>query len=246
MRHAYMDVLNLMLRLGGQYRRMHEPLLDWVQRAGGDAVLDLGSGGGGPMDSMLQAAESANLAMPKIVLSDLFPNLAHFVEMRDRYGAERVDFVAEPVPADAVPDGQPELRSICSAFHHLSPELAGRVVADAVTNGRGLVIIEPFQRDWRHFLMLLLSAPLAIFASLFAPFVAPRFRWGSLLFCTLLPLAPLMVHVDGMVSVLRMHRLAEIAEMIPADLRDEVEVWHGAMNCGPMRPLYVCLLRKPK
>lgn len=82
-----MDVLNLMLRLGGQYRRMHEPLLDWVQRAGGDAVLDLGSGGGGPMDSMLQAAESANLAMPKIVLSDLFPNLAQFAEMRDRYGA---------------------------------------------------------------------------------------------------------------------------------------------------------------
>lgn len=236
-----MDVLNLMLRVSGQYKHMHEPYIAW---AAGEPVLDLGSGGGGPIDSMLQAADSAGATMPKVMLSDLYPNEAHFCELRNCYGAAQVDFVAEAVHADAVPEGLPAMRSICSAFHHFGPELAQPVVADALSNGRGLMIIEPFQRDWHHLLAMILLAPFAITASLFAPFAASRFRLGSLLFCTLIPLAPLMVQFDGLVSVLRMHRLAEITAMIPQALRQGVEVSHGELASGPMRALYVCMTVK--
>lgn len=215
-REYYLDCLNAGLRLGGQFSRLHRVVAAWAH---GD-VLDLGSGGGGPIVTMLRAAEQEGVALPRMVLSDLYPSPAHYEVLRQEFGPDRLDYVAEPVSALAVTRRDFRMRSICSSFHHFRPADARALVEDAVRHSDGLLVAEPLQRNLRHFLLVLLTGPLPYMA---APFLAHRWSWRRLLLCTLLPVFPLLVMYDGCVSVLRTYRRDELEAMIPPDLRP---AWH--------------------
>jgi hypothetical protein len=215
-RECYLDCLNFGLRTAGQFRGILEPLLQWVGPPPHPDILDLGSGGGGPIETLLMEGAKRGVVLPRFILSDLYPSAEHYKSLVARYGEARLGFLAQPVSADRVPQGSPPLRIICSAFHHFRPELARTVVEDAVRSSDGLFIVEPLQRDWRHLLMVLLSGPLPYMG---APFVASRKSFMKFLFCLLIPVFPLMVMFDGCVSVLRTYQPDEMLDMIPRDDR---------------------------
>ena len=241
-RAAYLDCLNFGLRVGGQFRPVHKAYSAWAQRAGAGTVLDLGSGGAAPIETLILGARADGNAMPKIVLSDLFPSAAHYEAMKQRLGAEAIDYVSEPVSALKVDRPDLPARSICSTFHHFRPDDARALVEDAIRNGSGLFILEPLQRNLRHFLLVLLSGP---FAYMLAPFFARRFSVFSLLFCTLLPIIPLMVMWDGCVSALRMYTPDEIRAMIPEELRTKVDVETGEFPyIGAFGATFVAMTRR--
>ena len=242
-RRAYLDCLNLGLRIGGQYRTMHRPFSAWATTAGEQKVLDLGSGGAAPLETLLREAAAEKAPMPCVVLSDLYPSPDHYRAIQERWGADRVQYIAAPVSATEAQRPDLPLRSICSTFHHFKPALAGRIVDDALRNGRGLFVMEPLQRDLGHFLLVLLSGP---FVYMLAPFLQRRVTLFNILFCTLLPIIPLMVMFDGCVSVLRMHTPDEIEGMVPQDLRAKVNVTKGVLPyMGAFGATYVALTRKP-
>ena len=230
LREAYLEGLNLATRLGGQYRRAPAVFRAWARAAGAAEVLDLGSGGGGPVAQLLAAAERDAQPLPRVVLSDVHPQVALFRRWQARFGAARLGFRPEPVPADAVPADAPGARCLIAVFHHFAPDLARRVVADALRRGGSLFILEPFQRDARHFLFALLAGP---WAYLPAPFAGGRIAWRAVPFMLLLPLAPLMLWWDACASVLRTYRPEEIAAMIPAESHDRVAWEAGALAYGP-------------
>ena len=237
-----MDCLNIGLRSGGQFRRLHLAFSAWAARLPGAAVLDLGSGGGGPIRTMLRSAARDGTAMPLIFLSDLFPSREHYQDLERQHGKGQLSFIPEPVSALDV--GRPDirLRSICSTFHHFRPQQATALVRDAVEHADGLFIAEPLQRNLRHFLLVLLSGPIPY---LLAPFTADRFEWRKLLFCTLLPIVPLLVMFDGCVSVLRTYTAKEIEAMIPPDMRPELDVSHGTLSyMGLFAAQYSCITRR--
>ena len=243
LRASYLDGLNLGLRLGGQFSKVHLALHAWADHRKGQPILDLGSGGGGPVETILRAAEKDGLRLPKIYLSDLFPSPRHYQNLQDALGADRIDYLKEPLSAWSANQPPFELRSICSTFHHFKPAEARLLVERALTSGSGLFILEPLQRNLRHFLMVLLSGP---FPYMLAPFFADRWSWRKFLLCTVLPVAPLMVAFDGCVSVLRTYTAQEITDMIPPALRDEVEVHQGTLPyMGLYGALHVSLIRKP-
>lgn len=231
------------LRLGGQFRKAHLALHAWASQSKGQPILDLGSGGGGPVETILRAAEKDGLRLPKIYLSDLYPSPQHYQGLRDALGADRIDYLKEPLSAWSANQPPFELRSICSTFHHFKPAEARLLVERALTSGKGLFILEPLQRNLRHFLMVLLSGP---FPYMLAPFFAERWSWHKFLLCTVLPVAPLMVAFDGCVSVLRTYTAQEITDMIPPTLRDTVTIHQGTLPyMGLYGALHVSLIRKP-
>lgn len=224
-RECYLDCLNHGLRSGGQFRGVLDPLMRWAHDTDPEGILDLGSGGAGPVETLLAEAQRRGIVLPRIVLSDLFPSTAHYQALEHRYGSSRIGFVDQPVSASVVLPGTPGRRMICSAFHHFKPDQAQAIVEDAARHASGLLIIEPLQRNWRHLFLVLLSGP---FAYMGAPFGATRKTWSKFVFCTLLPVFPLMVMFDGCISVLRMYKPDEILQMFPPDCRAAFTFERGA------------------
>jgi hypothetical protein len=236
-----MDCLNTALKLGGHYRDMHVPFRAWAEQAAGWEVLDLGSGGGGPADTLLDGARRAGKTIPKLILSDLHPSLSHFRALQEKYGDGAVGYLAEPVDAANVNCRHVGLRSMCTAFHHLPPAEAEAVVRDAALHAEGLFVLESFRRDIRHLLMVVLSGP---FVYMLAPFQKGCFSWKKLALCTLFPVVPLMVLFDGCVSVLRTYSPDEIRDFFPEDLRDRYRFEAGDRRyMGFFRATYFCATR---
>lgn len=108
---------------------------------------------------------------------------------------------------------------------------------DAVRQGQGIAI---FEQTRRHLLALLLMLWLPAVAWLATPFLRP-FQWRRLLFTYLLPLIPLVLCVDGLVSCLRTYSPAELRAMT-ARLEGPVYVWHVGRVPSPLSPLGVTYL----
>jgi len=191
-REAYLDCLNFLFRTTRLYDRMYQPFSCWARQAGGDRVLDLCSGGGAHLDTLVRTARAAEAPLPRLVASDLFPDLGQYAGLRARHG-DRLDFVTHSV--DATRPGLPgcRLRCLFGGFHHFPPARARELLRDAVEHGDGLFVAEVFRRTWATVFgslpnLLLLPA---------APFFATRFRLRKLMVTTLFPVVPLLVVFDG-------------------------------------------------
>ena len=242
LREIYNDALNMGQKAGGHYRQMAPHFVRWAERAGAETVLDLASGGAAPLVAMLEGARQKNLRMPRIICSDLYPDQLRLKCLRDHYGADQLDYISTPVSALETNPGLPPLRSICTALHHFPAPMAARIIEAAVLDGHGLFILEPFERNMRHLLMILIAGP---WIYMITPFVSERFSLLKLVLCTLFPVIPLMIFWDGMISVLRMHTPAEIKQMIPSTHREDIEIESGyctyLFGC---RATYTWLYRK--
>lgn len=232
-REAYLDGLGFLLRAGGVYSRMHEPFARWAAAAGGNSVLELGSGGALQTATLVAAAERHGVGLPRILLSDLHPDVAAFRRVKATHPG-RVDYLDRPVDMSTPGKLPARLLLVCGAFHHLSPDAARAALANAVRNADGIFIQEVFAR---HPLSVLLCV-FNLLPLMLAPFFSGRLTPGKLLVSTLLPLVPLMIMFDGAMSVLRTYSGEEILAMIPPELRRE---W--SWESGHCR--YLGLLKAP-
>lgn len=99
-------------------------------------------------------------------------------------------------------------RTLFSSFHHFQPEEARAIIRDAVASRSGIGIFEGTQRRPAAILAMFLT-PLVVW--LITPAIRP-FRWTRLLWTYLIPIVPLVVLFDGVVSCLRTYTVAELEE----------------------------------
>lgn len=187
---------------------LHKPatkLLGQALRAAGrDQVVDLCSGGGGPI-SALSAAFAAEGLKVTFTLTDRFPNVPAFSELAA--GNPSISFSREPVDARSVPRELVGFRTMFNAFHHFRPEDAAAVLRDAASAGQPIGIFEIPERRLGMILPMLLLTPLIVLLT--TPFIHP-FRWRRLFWTYVLPLVPLTCWWDGIVSQLRAYTPAEL------------------------------------
>jgi hypothetical protein len=170
-------------------------------------VVDLCSGGGGPVTSVYKALGAESVEV-RFILTDKYPNLGAFQRL-SLQNPEGIRFVATPVDATAVPADLPGLRTMFNAFHHFSPPQARRVLECAVQARQPIGIFEIPERSLRLILLFCLSP---IFVALATPFIRP-FLWKRLLWTYLIPLVPLTCWWDGSVSACRAYTVAELLAM---------------------------------
>lgn len=96
------------------------------------------------------------------------------------------------------------------AFHHFCPPAARAVLEDAERSGTPIAIFEATKRNATCFLFMFLTPIVTV---LMMPRVRP-FRWTNLLFTYLVPLVPLMVLWDGVVSCLRTYDARELRALV--------------------------------
>jgi hypothetical protein len=180
-------------------------LRDVAARNGARHVVDLCSGGGGPVLSMLRALPDVD-----VVLTDLYPNARAFEAVEGR-AAGRARGVRESVDATDVPaaldrDG---VRTIFNAFHHFKPELGKRILADAAHKKRPIVVVEIVER---HPLTMAVIAFVPFAVLVLAPFT--RLTAATFLLTYVVPLIPLLTGWDGIASCLRAYSVDELHALV--------------------------------
>lgn len=193
---------------------LHRGMLPFVEEAlqGGGAthIVDLCSGGSGPIPAILGDLRKKGMEVTA-TLTDLYPNvpaLEHVAAGSDG----TIDFVARPVDARAVPRELRGLRTLFNGFHHFRPEDAQAILRDAAAARQPIAIFEMSRRSVAMILMIVL---VPIFVLLATPFMRP-FKWKRLFWTYVLPLVPLTCLWDGIVSQLRAYTVPELRDMAAA------------------------------
>jgi hypothetical protein len=117
-----------------------------------------------------------------------------------------VRYEPQPVSATDVPPHLAGFRTVFTAFHHFRPAEARDILAAAVRDRRGIAVAEATSRSPAALAMMAL-VPLAVW--LLTPAIRP-FRWSRLFWTYLVPVVPIAMMFDGVVSCLRIYTPEEM------------------------------------
>jgi hypothetical protein len=177
------------------------------------SIVDMCSGGGGPWLDLSRElrcrnaeADSAGL---QICLTDKYPNIEAFRRV-SASSDHHITFYPEPVDAMNVPLTLKGTRTMFTSFHHFSPEDARAILQNAVDAGESVGIFEITRRAPSTVGIIFIGILLLF---LHTPRIRP-FRWSRLLWTYLIPIIPLVLLFDGVVSCLRTYRPQELREMV--------------------------------
>ena len=150
-----------------------------------------------------------NAAACNILLTDKFPNLAAFEKVKAA-SANRIDFNQNSIDATKVPVELEGFRTMFSSFHHFPPSQARAILQNAVDAKQGIGIFEVTSRTAAAVGMMFLWF---LTPFLYTPSIRP-FRWSRLIYTYVLPIIPLVLLFDGLVSCLRTYQARELSELI--------------------------------
>jgi hypothetical protein len=208
-------------------------LLEAMESIGTDRIIDLCSGGGGPVLSTVKALESEYGRRVSATLTDKFPNGAAFEraesELPGRVHGRRESTDATAVPADLV-----GVRTIFNAFHHLPPAIAKAVLADAAAKRQPIVTFELVERSVQG-VMMITGLPFGVFGLMpFVRSITPL----ALALTYVVPVIPAATWWDGFASCLRAYSVPELEAMI-VDLQRPDYRFRVVRRRVPWRPVYV-------
>jgi len=240
LRDQVTDDLQVLLNIGKPYGDILPQLREGIERSGADRVLDLCSGAGGPWPWLIAALEWLEGTRIRVELSDKYPN----AEARERAQRDSVNLIyrAGSVDATRVPRELPGFRTLFTSFHHFPPAQACAILRGAKASGQGIGV---FEIPGRRPLTLLLLPLIPIADILLVPFLRPLsprhmvWRW-------LIPIVPLVLFLDGIVSCLRAYSPGELRELV-ANLSDAGYIWKiGCEKRGLLRLPITYLIGYPR
>lgn len=201
------------------------------------ALVDLGSGGGGPLPH-LRALLAQRGLHPRVVLTDRYPSARARARAAGHGGG--VEYLPQPVDALAVPAGLRGMRTLFNALHHFRPAQARALLEDAQRQGASIAAFEVVQRTP---LFLLASVLIPLQVLLYTPLIRPR-SLSRLALTYVLPVLPLVTWWDGLCSSLRAYRRAEL-EQLTASLAREGYAWEVGELRRRGRPTVLYVLGRP-
>lgn len=191
--------------------RIYQPVVPLIDRVlaqtSSRRVVDLCSGAAGPWEQFLAQGWDVT-----VTLTDRYPNHAAFARAQARF-PRQLDFLADAVDARRLPEQLDGMRVMINGFHHFRPADAQALLQSAVDREAAVGIFEIAERTPRTLVSVLLGVPLLVFA--LTPFIRP-FTCSRLFWTYLVPLAPLCIVWDGLVSMLRAYSPDELRTMAAA------------------------------
>lgn len=176
------------------------------------SIVDMCSGGGGPwldLSRKIRCRNTPDSDGLRIWLTDKYPNLEAFQSISassDRH----ITYYPESVDAMNVPRALKGIRTMFNSFHHFVPEDARAILQNAVNAGESVGIFEITRRAPSTMGVIFIGVLLLF---LHTPRIRP-FRWSRLLWTYLIPIIPLVLLFDGVVSCLRTYRPQELRAIV--------------------------------
>jgi hypothetical protein len=233
LRRLVTDALEAIWNATDVYRPITPRLKGVLERSHTRGVVDLCSGGGGPWFRLQPALAAAGCSV-SVVLTDKYPNQPAFA-MASLRSLETITGYEKPVDAGCPPHDLTGFRTMFSSFHHFDPKDARAILADCFDRDEGIAIFEAAERRASS-ICVIFSVPLL--SLVLAPKIRP-FRWSRLFWTYLMPIIPLVLWIDGILSCLRCYSLVDMAELT-AGLSSERYSWQvGQDGEGVFRITYL-------
>jgi len=207
LRNYITDFLQFLSNKAKVYQPVVDVIYNTLNAGHTSTIIDLGSGSGGGLLWLSDELKKINPAL-QIILTDLFPNIEAFEYTRQKSSV--FDYFRHPVDAKNVPESLKGLRTQFLSFHHFNPDEARMIIQNAVNAQQSIAIFEIQDRSFPSFIAMLLSLVSVLFTT---PFIRP-FRFGRLVFTYLIPVIPLVVLWDGIVSCLRTYSVDEMKALV--------------------------------
>jgi hypothetical protein len=203
------------------------PILERIiHETGSQQIIDLCSGGSGPIIPLAQQLGERGLTIP-ILATDKFPDPYTMSELARKTGG-RVKGFPESLNATQVPRNLTGLRTLFNSFHHFGPKLARQILQDAYRGRQPIAIFEITNRAPAN---VALSFPVT-FVSVFLLIARMRpFRLSWWLLTWIVPIVPLSISWDALVSHLRSYTEVEFAHLVEA--MDQSYSWNVGEVAAP-------------
>lgn len=200
------------LQFGLNLLKAYAPIVPLLQGVLGftrsGLIVDLCSGAGGPW---LELSRKLHGGVPSlsILLTDKDPNLRAFQNLRAA-SENHITFYPDSLDAMKVPRELKGFRTMFSSFHHFPPDEARAVLQNAVDADQNIGIFEITRRSPSTIGLML---PWVLMLFVCTPWIRP-FRWSRLLWTYVIPIIPLVLLFDGVMSCLRTYRPQELRDII--------------------------------
>jgi hypothetical protein len=233
LRNYVTDFLQFLSNKAKLYKPVVPVLKEALMASKTSRIVDLGSGGGG---GLLWLNSEMKKVTPdfRITLTDFFPNIPAFEYMRNK--ADNIEFIRSSIDARSVPAELSGLRTQFLSFHHFNPDDAILILQNAVDTNRSIAIFEGQERSAASLVAVVFSPLTVLFIT---PFIRP-FSVGRIFFTYLVPIVPLTVLWDGIVSSLRTYSVAEMKSLVSQVVGGDQFDWKiERIRSGPGVLLYL-------
>lgn len=232
LRDALTDVLRVSTTTFRVFDGAVPVLRELLTESGANRIVDLCSGGGGPLLSVIGTLAREHGVTPEVVLTDKFPNVRAF-ERAERERPGQVHGRRAPTDATALPEDLVGVRTIFNALHHFPPPLARAIFADAARKRQPIASFEIVERS-PGALLAVTGVPLVAYT--LTPFIRPR-TLARFAMTYAVPLVPAVTMWDGLASCLRAYSPPELEKLVEG-LGDEhyrFRVEQRRVRLSPMR-----------
>ncbi len=222
--------------------KMYKPIIPVIKKglnkSGINQIIDLGSGGGGGL-KWLNSELKKDIPDLKIILTDFYPNIPAFRLTKKK--ADNFKFIDKPVDARNVPTELKGLRTQFLSLHHFKPTDAKQILQNSIDTNSAIAIFEAQERSLPSLIAMLFS-PLSVLLT--TPFIRP-FKIGRIIFTYFIPIVPLFVLWDGIVSSLRTYSVKEMNGLVENLNGTEKFDWEiNKVKSGPSVVLYLLGTKK--
>ena len=232
-RNGVTNYLQFSSNCGNYFVNIAPKLWQALRYSGTRRIIDLCSGGGGPWFRLRHHLNSVSAEPINILLTDKYPNDTAIKKVEET-SSTQLNYFSIPVDAKQVPKSLEGFRTLFLSFHHFTVESARTILQDAVDQNQGIGIFETTERRLMTLLTMLLGL---VHVILITPFIRP-FRWSQFFWTIVIPLVPLVVMFDGVVSCFRSYTVKELGELT-SSLEKADYVWEIGWVSIPFSPLRV-------
>ena len=224
-RRSMVDYLSFFLRKTDYYQPIIPLIAECLQHSDTQQIVDLCSGGGGPIPQVQKNLKSYTGVTTPILLTDKFPNIEAYEHMQNADDSS-ISFVQGSVDATQVPSALKGVRTSFSAFHHFQPAMAKKILKDAVDQKAPIAIFDGGDKNLITILGIMLVHPIVFV--LCTPFFKP-FRFSRIFFTYLVPVIPICTVWDGAVSITRLYRPKQLDALV-AGKEFESYTWQSGIK----------------
>jgi hypothetical protein len=233
LRNYMTDFLQFVSNKFNIYRGIVPLLSETLKESKNDTIIDLASGGGGGLINLINALENDHPNL-NVILTDFYPNehaFSYTVKQSTRFSYKK-----ESIDARNVPNSLVGLRTQFLSLHHFKEEDAIKIIQNAVDTQSAIAMFESQERNIKSVIAMILSPINVLFVT---PFIRP-FSFGRIIFTYLIPLVPLFIMLDGILSALRTYTVSEMKELVGNVKGNENYTWEiGKIKSGPATILHL-------
>lgn len=203
------DYLRFIFNATHLYQPVLPKLHALLVQTGTNQLLDLCSGGSGPLLNIQAGLKNTFHKNVQVILSDKYPNIPAF-QLMQAQSQGNITYLRESIDATSVSGSIEGVRTLFSGAHHFHPTMLESVFCNAVSTKKSIAFFDGGDRSVVVMLAMLFIHPILFLLA--TPFLKP-FRFSRLLFTYLIPIIPFCTIWDGIISITRLYTPEQFLSM---------------------------------